>query len=80
MESPNITTKIPIEPLLIVALQGFKHLQPPWKFKDGLDISLWIRMLFSCLVDADYLDTEFYMNQARAMIRGRYLSILPRKK
>ncbi|WP_138494382.1 CRISPR-associated endonuclease Cas3'' [Paenibacillus pinistramenti] len=65
-----------IDPSLIAELQKFKNqLRPPWKFKSGLDISLWIRMLFSCLIDADYLDTEFYMNQAKAELRGQYLPI-----
>lgn len=30
--------------------------------KDGRDIGFFIRMLFSCLVDADFLDTEKYMS------------------
>lgn len=30
----------------------------------GFTISFYIRMLFSCLVDADYLDTEAFMNNA----------------
>lgn len=53
------------------------ELEPPsWKFSEGLDVSLWIRMLYSCLVDADFLDTELYMNKAQAEIRGSYCSIL----
>ncbi|MEW5837795.1 MAG: CRISPR-associated helicase Cas3' [Pseudomonadota bacterium] len=28
--------------------------------------ALWVRMLFSCLVDADFLDTETYMNPDKA--------------
>ncbi len=28
--------------------------------------ALWVRMLFSCLVDADFLDTEAYMDPAKA--------------
>ena len=28
--------------------------------------ALWVRMLFSCLVDADFLDTEAYMNPDKA--------------
>ncbi|CFX74460.1 Helicase, C-terminal [Syntrophomonas zehnderi OL-4] len=48
---------------------------PPWKFSEGLDLSLWIRMLYSCLVDADFLDTESYMNQEKADNRGAYCSL-----
>lgn len=39
---------------------------------DNEQIHLWIRMLFSCLVDADFLDTEKYMDEKE---RGGYLSI-----
>ncbi len=31
--------------------------------------ALWVRMLFSCLVDADFLDTEAYMNPIQAASR-----------
>ncbi len=48
---------------------------PPWKFSSGLDFSLWIRMLYSCLVDADFLDTEAYMDDLRAGSRGGYCSM-----
>ena len=48
---------------------------PPWRFASGLDMSLWIRMLYSCLVDADFLDTEFYMEQDKSANRGSYCSI-----
>lgn len=47
----------------------------PRAFSPGLDLSLWIRMLYSCLVDADFLDTESYMNQEKKDTRGGYLSI-----
>jgi len=36
---------------------------------------LWLRMLFSCLVDADFLDTEEFMNQENAAQRGEYQSL-----
>ncbi|MGN0984546.1 MAG: CRISPR-associated endonuclease Cas3'' [Gemmiger sp.] len=32
--------------------------------KDGFSTAFYIRMLYSCLVDADYLDTETFMNGA----------------
>lgn len=50
----------------------------PVVYKNKIDknsneqIHLWIRMLFSCLVDADFLDTENYMDEKE---RGGYLSI-----
>ena len=38
-------------------------------------ISLWMRMLFSCLVDADFLDTEFYMNPEKTKNREKPLKL-----
>lgn len=32
-------------------------------------LHLWLRMLFSCLVDADFLDTECFMDSERARVR-----------
>ena len=43
----------------------------PWKMRYE-DISFWIRMLYACLVDADFLDTESFMNSADANIRTQY--------
>lgn len=42
-------------------------------------MNLWIRMLFSCLVDADYLDTERFMNPESFGLRQLYDS-LPKLK
>jgi CRISPR-associated endonuclease/helicase Cas3 len=41
------------------------HGRPGWT-------SFWIRMLFSCLVDADFLDTEAFLDRDRARSRGGY--------
>jgi len=46
------------------------------EFQSGLEhFHLWLRMLFSCLVDADFLDTEAFMNETNAEERGCYKSI-----
>lgn len=38
----------------------------------GADPALWIRLIFSCLVDADFLETEAFMAPESAEARGRY--------
>ncbi len=35
-------------------------------------LHLWIRMLFSCLTDADFLDTEVFMQPEKSGLRGNY--------
>ena len=41
---------------------------------DSYRLSLWTRMLYSCLVDADYLDTEAFMSGG-TVARGEYDSL-----
>ena len=41
---------------------------------------LWIRMLYSCLVDADYLDTEQFMTPDKSELRGNYASLVDMKQ
>ncbi|MBU4305511.1 MAG: CRISPR-associated endonuclease Cas3'', partial [Candidatus Omnitrophica bacterium] len=43
--------------------------------KSAEHLHLWIRMLFSCLVDADFLDTELFMSPDNAKKRGKYPGI-----
>ncbi len=43
--------------------------------RNPLVLSLWIRMLFSCLVDADFLDTEAFMSPERAGARPGFPSM-----
>jgi CRISPR-associated endonuclease/helicase Cas3 len=45
--------------------------KPPWKFVEA-DVGFWLRMLHSCLVDADFLDTEAFMNPAANRRRTEY--------
>ncbi|MGI5923817.1 MAG: CRISPR-associated helicase Cas3' [Lentisphaeria bacterium] len=44
---------------------------PPWEMRQK-DVSFWIRMLYSCLTDADFLDTEHFMNPSDASARAHY--------
>lgn len=40
-----------------------------------LSRSFWLRMLFSCVVDADFLDTEAFFNPEKTQQRGDYPSM-----
>ena len=47
--------------------------KPP--IREAGEMHQWLRMLFSCLVDADFLDTEAFMDDGRASLRGGYADI-----
>lgn len=46
--------------------------QPDIRVLKQRDLSLFIRMIFSCLVDADFLDTEQFMTPEKAVNRAQY--------
>lgn len=48
---------------------------PTQKPKPASDPALWIRMLFSCVVDADFLDTEAFFEAEKAKARQGYSSL-----
>lgn len=50
---------------LFAAIPGLREREP-------LAQSLWLRMLFSALVDADFLDTEAYLNRRQAEQRAGF--------
>ncbi|MBU0500002.1 MAG: CRISPR-associated helicase Cas3' [Gammaproteobacteria bacterium] len=48
--------------------------QPPGKDRQDLEkgLHLWLRLLFSCLTDADFLDTEAFMRPDRPELRAGF--------
>lgn len=63
--------KLPIPKDVTVADCGITPSLPHWStIPKPYDFSNIIRMLFSCLVDADFLDTERYMNPEESKLRG----------
>ena len=57
-----------------------QHKEPNTKPLGGRDgLHLWVRMLFSCLVDADFLDTEFFMSPENVKKRKAWPSLIDLK-
>ena len=48
--------------------------RPPLFVKQA-DFHLWLRMLYSCLVDADFLDTEAFMQPEQPQVRTGFNSL-----
>lgn len=61
-----------ISPTLLSQERPADRPKPP---ATELAASLWIRMLFSCLVDADFLDTEAFFDSTLTNQRGGFASI-----
>jgi len=61
------------QPIPQEILSQTKPTSPPVGKSDGF--ALWVRMLFSCLVDADFLDTEAFMDEGKAVQRAGYPAI-----
>jgi CRISPR-associated endonuclease/helicase Cas3 len=51
------------------------HGIPGLREGEPLAQALWLRMLFSALVDADFLDTEAYLNRSQAQRRAGFLPL-----
>ncbi|MFI3299560.1 MAG: CRISPR-associated endonuclease Cas3'' [Rikenellaceae bacterium] len=58
-----------------VVIDGMTEISTPQITGTPNDIHHIIRQLFSCLVDADWLDTELFMNAGNAQLRGNYLTM-----
>lgn len=46
--------------------------RPPAFARTPENVHLWVRMIFSCLVDADFLDTEAFMQAEQSSQRGAF--------
>lgn len=59
-------------------LPAFTEIDPPLFLrnslskKDAFSVAFFMRMIFSCLVDADFLDTEAFMNPQQASLRENW--------
>ncbi len=56
-------------------LTELKSAVPPERFRKAEYYHLWIRMLYSCLVDADFLDTETFMNDVASRDRTGFAGL-----
>jgi CRISPR-associated endonuclease/helicase Cas3 len=72
MRNPGVS-----QPILQQVPEEIKNQRrPQTPVPAGADAAFFIRMLFSCVIDADFLDTEVVMNHGRAEARNRpYASI-----
>lgn len=64
-EAPSELTDLP-QPALAPQLQS------AFGTRDAFSLQFFVRMLFSCLVDADFLDTEAFMSPRRAEERPEW--------
>lgn len=59
-------------------LDGMPALKLPFSLVNDraeIQLSVFIRMLYSCLVDADFLDTELFMDSTKAAYRHGYKTL-----
>ncbi|WP_225073389.1 CRISPR-associated helicase Cas3' [Desulfuromonas sp. CSMB_57] len=64
--------KVPEDVELLSEIPPLHELPPPFrpaKDRGGFSLSFFSRMLFSCLVDADFLDTEAFCDPDKARLR-----------
>lgn len=67
----KVLNEAPVQAWIDRHQERFPQPCPPFKFDKG-SAAFWIRMLYSCLVDADFLDTEAFMDAAKSSDRGGY--------
>ena len=73
-------TKIPEKALAVPGLKCKENLVPPFSLtrgRAGFSLSFFTRMVFSCLVDADFLDTEIFCSPRRSKERHKPCQLSP---
>jgi CRISPR-associated endonuclease/helicase Cas3 len=68
----NLQRILPLAKALAPQLHSI--IKPP-SFVKPDNFHLWVRMLYSCLVDADFLDTETFMNRSQGQARAGFKSL-----
>ena len=63
-------------PFLDISRHIIEQALPKQKFSTKEGHALWIRMLYSCLVDADFLDTEEFFEPEKTKARKGYPSLV----
>ena len=72
-EQNHLLDRIPAQ---TIPQEIYAQAKPTSKPRGGADgLHLWLRMLFSCLVDADFLDTEKFMDGDKADSRKGYRNL-----
>jgi CRISPR-associated endonuclease/helicase Cas3 len=72
-EQNHLLDRIPAQTIPPEIFTQAKPTTKPLGGSEGLH--LWLRMLFSCLVDADFLDTEAFMDGDKAATRNGYRNL-----
>lgn len=65
----NLQRILPFANYILAKL--YPVVRPP-AFVKSENFHFWLRMLFSCLVDSDFLDTEQFMERGKTEQRGQY--------
>ena len=74
-KDPALTAALDIAQSVLPELQPPARVVPPAYVRQPLEAELFLRMVFSALVDADYLDTEAHFTPSRTAGRGSQVTL-----
>ncbi|MGV8119782.1 MAG: CRISPR-associated helicase Cas3' [Candidatus Xenobiia bacterium LiM19] len=61
-------------------LPNLKSVSKPPSFVKPSAFHFWVRMIYSCMVDADFLDTEQFMNPEQTVTRSHFDTLVELKR